>query len=112
MPGDEAAGRVASPTVVSEVLFQEAQDSKKRASEAFERGLVDEGTRLLNLSKDRLEQALGAAPADAAPEIQAQIEEIDQIETYTQIHGASYVSKMSRDSYHRSNRKRGRRASE
>ena len=44
----------------------------------------------------------------AAPDIQAQLDEVEQMETYSHIHGTSYVSKMSRDSYHRSNRKRGR----
>ena len=38
VPGDEAAGRVPDPVVRSEVLFQEAQDDKKAASEALERG--------------------------------------------------------------------------
>ncbi|GAA1915443.1 VWA domain-containing protein [Nocardioides marmoribigeumensis] len=108
VPGDEAAGRVASPTVTSEVLFQEAQDAKKQASEAFERGDVVAGTRLLGETKSRLAEALEVAPQDAVPDIRAQLEEVDQMETYTQIHGASYVSKMSRDSFHRSNRKRGR----
>jgi Ca-activated chloride channel family protein len=108
VPGDEAAGRVASPTVASEVLFQEAQDAKKRASEAFERGLLDEGTRLLDETKARLEEALDAAPPAAAPGIRAELDEVEQMEGYTQTHGSSYVSKMSRDSYHRSNRKRGR----
>lgn len=108
VPGDEAAGRVASPTVTSEVLFQEAQDAKKQASEAFEKGDLDAGTRLLGETKARLEQALDVAPLAAAPEIRAEIDEVDQMETYTQVHGVSYVSKMSRDSFHRSNRKRGR----
>ena len=44
VPGDEAAGRIPHPTVQSEVLFQEAQDVKRQASEAFERGEFDERT--------------------------------------------------------------------
>ena len=35
VPGDQAAGRVADPVVRTEVLFQEAQDDKKLASEAL-----------------------------------------------------------------------------
>ncbi len=108
VPGDEAAGRVAHPTVVSEVLFQEAQDAKKQASEAFERGDVDGGTRWLTETKSRLEQALDAAPG-AADDIRSELDEVDRMEGYTQVYGSSYVSKLSRDSYHRANRKRGRR---
>jgi Ca-activated chloride channel family protein len=106
VPGDEAAGRVASPTVVSEVLFQEAQESKKQASEAFERGDIDGGTHWLTETKEQLSRALQAAP-DAA-DIRAEIDEVQRMDGMTQTYGSSYVSKLARESYHRANRKRGR----
>ena len=42
VPGDEAAGRVANPTVRSEVAFQSAQRAKREAAEAMRRGDPDQ----------------------------------------------------------------------
>lgn len=113
VPGDEAAGRVANPTVRSEVLFQEAQDVKRRASEAFERGDLDAGRRLIGETRTGLTASLAQAPQELAPEIRAEIDEVTRMEAYGELSGdagASYMSKMSRESYHRSSRKRGRTA--
>ncbi|KQY51554.1 vWA domain-containing protein [Nocardioides sp. Root140] len=108
VPGDEAAGRVAHPTVVSEVLFQEAQDVKRQASEAFERGDLESGKRLLGETKTRLTKSLEAAPDELKPDIRAELDEVDRMDVMTDDVGAAYMSKMSRESYHRGNRKRGR----
>lgn len=111
VPGDEAAGRVPHPTVHSEVLFQEAQDVKRRASEAFERGDFESGQQLMGETKARFVEALGAAPAPMQAEIAAELSEVDRLETYGRsegVAGSAYMSKLSRESYHRGNRKRGR----
>lgn len=112
VPGDEAAGRVAHPTVESEVLFQEAQDVKRRASEAFERGRYDEGQRLLGETRAQLTRSLEVAPETLKPEIQVELDDVDRMTRFGDVSGpmsAPLMSKMSRDSYHRMNRKRGRR---
>lgn len=112
VPGDEAAGRIAHPSVQSEVLFQEAQDVKRQASEAFERGQFDEGQRLIGETKTRLTQSLQVAPEKLKPEIQVELDDVARMEQlgHDSGHmGAPMMSKMSRDSYHRMNRKRGRR---
>jgi Ca-activated chloride channel family protein len=111
VPGDEAAGRVPHPTVHSEVLFQEAQDVKRQASEAFERGEFEAGQRLMGETKSRLSASLGAAPEALKPEIRAELDEVermDQMSVDIGVGSAPLMSKMSRDSYHRMNRKRGR----
>jgi len=108
VPGDEAAGRVPHPTVESEVLFQEAQDAKRHASEAFERGDLESGKRLLGETKARLSKSLQAAPAGLKLDIRAEIDEVDRMDMMTHEVGSAHMSKMSRDSYHRMNRKRGR----
>jgi Ca-activated chloride channel family protein len=41
VPGDQAAGRVRDPKVRNEVLFQQAQESKRHAAEALNAGDVD-----------------------------------------------------------------------
>lgn len=111
VPGDEATGRVPHPVVRSEVLFQEAQDVKRQASEAFERGDFQEGRRLMGETRSRLSASLQAAPEALKPDIAAEIDEVDRMDrmsTDLGVGSAPMMSKMSRDSYHRMNRKRGR----
>lgn len=108
VPGDEAAGRIPHPTVESEVLFQEAQDVKRQASEAFERGDLDDGRRLLGETKARLSKSLEAAPEGLKPEIRAELDEVDRMDVMTDEVGSAYMSKISRESFHRGSRKRGR----
>ncbi|GAA3035266.1 hypothetical protein GCM10010528_15080 [Gordonia defluvii] len=113
VPGDEAAGRVPNPTVHSEVLFQEAQDVKRRASEAFERGDFDEGQALLGDAATRLSESMGAAPDDdgivaGIRADLAEVERMNELSIVCGIEAGSEVSKLSRDSHHRMNRQRGR----
>jgi Ca-activated chloride channel family protein len=48
VPGDQAASRVANPEVRSELLFQQAQDAKRRAADAIARGDAFQAERLLS----------------------------------------------------------------
>lgn len=111
VPGDEAAGRIPHPTVHSELLFQEAQDAKRQASEAFERGEFEEGQRLLGETKARLAASLDVAPEALKPEIRTELDEVEQMDQMSidmGVAAAPMMSKMSRESFHRGNRKRGR----
>lgn len=111
VPGDEAAGRIPHPTVQSEVLFQEAQEVKRQASEAFERGEFDSGQRLMSETKDRLAKSLEAAPEAMRPSIRVELAEVEQMEQMSRDLGAAsapMMSKLSRESFHRGSRKRGR----
>jgi Ca-activated chloride channel family protein len=109
VPGDEAAERVPDPSVRSEVLFQEAQESKRKASEAFERGDVEGGTGLLGSADGRLSEALTMAPDDAPESIRSEREELLRLRAMSERTDASYMSKVTRSSYHVQSRKRGRR---
>ena len=110
VPGDEAAQRVPDPIVRSEVLFQEAQDTKRQASEAFECGDVDGGQTLLAETRAVLEAAeLMAPPGSASAGIRAELDDVKRMHRMTDAMGAPYMSKLTRDSFHRQNRKRGRR---
>ncbi|GAA0629073.1 hypothetical protein GCM10009547_35880 [Sporichthya brevicatena] len=108
VPGDEAAGRVPHPTVRSEALFQEAQESKRRASEAFERGDVGAGEALFDEARDRLREALPIAPAGLDRDIRAELDTVDAMGGMVHDLGTAYVAKLSRESHHQMNRKRGR----
>ena len=109
VPGDEADGRVADPRVQSEKLYQEGQAAKLRASEAYERGDLDAGSSYLEASRDSLiSSAMLAAPAERSA-IDDELSLIEELGTVGATGDAGYVSKMTRDSYHLGNRKRGRR---
>jgi Ca-activated chloride channel homolog len=109
VPGDEAAHCLPHPTVRSEMLFQDAQASKKRASEAFEIGDLRAGQALLDETNAALDAALKIAPVDAADSIQAEKDDVARMTHLSETMGSQYMSKTTRDSYHQQNRKRGRR---
>lgn len=109
VPGDEAAERVADPTVRSEVLFQEAQDAKRRASEALERGDRDTARRLLDEAVRTLDEAGSAAPASLRAELDREAADVRFMGEQSIVGDTGYVSKLTRESFHRQNRKRGRR---
>lgn len=109
VPGDEAAARQPDPTVQSEVLFQEAQDAKRKASEAFEKGDVDGGRDLLEATYRLLGDAVGLVGGDDRLDLQAERDEVARMQSMTEVQPAAYVSKVTRASYHQQNRKRGRR---
>ncbi len=108
VPGDEAAGRVPHPAVRSELLFQEAQETKRRASEAFERGDAASAMGLLAETQMQLRDALEAAPEGVAEGIRAELDEVGHMGDIAPAAPPQYMSKLSRGSYHRSSRKRGR----
>ena len=111
VPGDEAAGRIADPVVTSERLFQEAQQSKKQASEAFERGDISTGKRLLSEAVASLESAGLEVPDDLREDFSAEMDELRTMGTAADVHGASYTSKLTRASFYQQSSKRGRRRS-
>jgi Ca-activated chloride channel homolog len=108
VPGDEAANCLPHPTVRSEMLFQDAQAAKKRASEAFETGDLDAGQALLDETNAALDAALSIAPVDVADSIRAEKDDVARMTHLSGTVGSAYMSKMTRDSYHQQNRKRGR----
>lgn len=109
VPGDEVGERVPHPTVQSEVLFQEAQDAKRQASEAFESGDLDAGQTMLGRAEGFITDALMIGAPDTVAGLRAESEEIARMKGVARIQGTGVASKMTRDSFHRQNRKRGRR---
>jgi Ca-activated chloride channel family protein len=62
VPGDQAAGRIPDPKVHSELLFQRAQEAKRRAADALARGDVDAA----RAEYQSAAAVLAAGPADDA----------------------------------------------
>lgn len=108
VPGDAAAGRVPHPTVRTEMLFQEAQQTKRKASEAFEMG--DRATAKQNLGQTRqfLTDALTIAKDGARANIEAELSEVDKMDAMADAVETTVMSKLTRESYHLGTAKRGR----
>jgi Ca-activated chloride channel family protein len=109
VPGDEVGDRIPHPSVHSEVLFQEAQESKRMASQAFEAGDVDGGEIFLACAHSLIGSALDVAPPDLAQGMRDESDEIGALRSLARVEDAGFLSKSTRDSYHHQNRKRGRR---
>lgn len=108
VPGDDAQGRVVDPTVRTEVLFQEAQQAKRRASEALEHGDRVASAGFFDEASDKIAQALSAAPPELVADLQQERSDVDAMRERASWEDMNLMSKTSRASYHERNRKRGR----
>ncbi|WLP92857.1 VWA domain-containing protein [Gordonia sp. NB41Y] len=108
VPGDELGDRVPDPVVRSEKLYQEGQQAKLEASRAYEAGDLAAGAAHLARSRASIEEAVLGAPPEVAGSMADDLALIDQIASQATTLGTARMSKMSRDSYHSGNRKRGR----
>lgn len=109
VPGDELGDRIPDPKVQSEKLYQEGQAEKLEASRAFERGDLATGQDALRRARTRLAEAANLSSPDDRGAIDADLQALRALAFRLHESGAAYVSKATRDSYHLSNRKRGRR---
>ena len=106
VPGDEAAGRVRDPEVHTEVLFQQAQDAKRRAADALARGDHDAARHLY----ERAGAAIAAAPpAMRSDELLGEADILARFARETTAGEAAWVAKRSRMEQAAKARKRGRR---
>lgn len=104
VPGDEAAGRVPNPTVRTELAVTEAQEAKRRASEALRRGDGHEAAGLLTSASVALEDQLALAPASSTEDVQREVAELQALAESARFDDA----KRSYASWHGSTSKRGR----
>lgn len=109
VPGDEAAGRVANPTVSTEVAFQEAQRGKAEAAEALRDGDAGAAAARYEALAGELELAAYAAPADAVADMGAEVELLRDLSRRAQVEDARRLSKFTEADRHLKARKRGRR---
>ena len=101
VPGDQAAGRVRDPKVHTELLFQQAQEAKRRAAEALARG--DAGGALAAYSAAG--EALAASPA---PELREEAAILAELADRTAAGDGAWAAKRSRAEHALKARKRGR----
>ncbi len=101
VPGVQAAGRVRDPKVHTELLFQQAQEAKRRAADALARG--DAGGALE--ADAAAGEALAAAPA---PELRAEAAILAELADRTAAGDGAWAAKRSRAEHALKARKRGR----
>jgi Ca-activated chloride channel family protein len=108
VPGDEAAGRAANPTVTTELAFQRAQRTKREATDALRDGDVGRASDLYRGASKDVRIAQASAPADAAPELAAEASLLDDLADRADYDAMSVRKTVAAD-YHMKSRRRGRR---
>jgi Ca-activated chloride channel homolog len=108
VPGDQAAGRVKDPTVVSEALFQETQRAKKDASRLLSEGRVDEANAKLRSSSIVLNEASVGLPIGLAAMLTDEADVMSMLADESLVDSARAAKSASYDG-NRKNRQRGRR---
>ena len=103
VPGDEAAGRIPDPRVSSEVLFQRAQEAKRRAASALRTGDVHAA----RAEYQSATAAFAAAPADDA-ELAREAIILRELDEQVAAGEAQLAAKASLAEHARKARKRGR----
>lgn len=102
VPGDQAAGRVRDPQVQTELLFQQAQDAKRRAAEAFARGDHDGAMGAYTACASMLAAAPGSA------ELREEAAIVAELADRTAAGDGAWAAKRSRAEHALKARQRGR----
>jgi Ca-activated chloride channel homolog len=102
VPGDEAAGRVPDPKVRTELLFQRAQQAKRRAADALRVG----DTAAAQVAYRAAAADIAAAPC--TPELVAEAQILADLDARVVAGEASLAAKLSRMEHARKGRQRGR----
>ncbi len=108
VPGDQAAGRIPDPTVRSELSYQQAQESKRKASDALRRGDSANAAELYGEAGDVLGAAMSAAPQAMAAEMSDESDLLRELARRAIVDDASRVAKFTDADRARKGRKRGR----
>ena len=102
VPGDQAAGRIPNPTVVTEKAFQEVQRAKREAAEALRRGDAD-------FASQRLAGAvISAQAAPMTEDLRDEVALLQDLEARTREDDIRRTAKFTEADAHRKNRRRGR----
>jgi Ca-activated chloride channel family protein len=108
VPGDEAAGRIADPTVTSELAFQKAQRTKRDAARALRDGRVAEASDLYRDAGLGLRGAAASAPVPTAHELHHEADLLEDLALRAATDDVRRVAKQAEADSARKSRKRGR----
>lgn len=109
VPGDEAAGRIANPTVTTEVAFQRAQRAKADAAELLRDGDSAAAACAYGAIADDLDVAAEYASDEERAELDSEVELLRDLSRRAQVEDARRLSKFTEADRHLKARKRGRR---
>ena len=109
VPGDQAAGRIANPLVVTEMAFLTAQARKRDASRRLSEGDHFGAVAGLSDASDNLHAAMAVAPLEAMPELQEESDMIEQLRAEAEYGDRNLTSKRLSSDSARKSRQRGRR---
>ncbi len=105
VPGDEANGRTANPTVSTELAFQRAQRAKREATDALRDGDPDRAAETYRLASLAVREA--PAPPELAQEMLTEADLLDNLAARAHDEGMA-VRKMASADHHMKSRRRGR----
>lgn len=105
VPGDQAAGRIPDPKVRTELIFQQAQGTKRRAADALRDGSVDAARSMYCEARDVL---ASASIAYDMPELAEEAAVMSDLDTRLDAGDDAWVGKFSRADMSRKSRQRGR----
>jgi Ca-activated chloride channel family protein len=109
VPGDQAAGRIPDPQVRTELVYQQAQEGKRRAADALRRGDVRAADRAYDEARERLERQMQAHPSR---ELGEEREIIARLRQMNRERDLARSAKAARMDHHYKSRRRGRRGPE
>jgi Ca-activated chloride channel family protein len=108
VPGDQAAGRIPDPTVRTELVYQQVQQAKRRASRHLSAGDATAALGEIAQARSALSGALPGAPEHMRLELAEESSALDYLADQTEKGMISRAAKYSsHDSYSKSH-KRGR----
>jgi Ca-activated chloride channel family protein len=109
VPGDQAAGRIAHPLVVTEMAFLTAQARKRDASRRLSDGDHIGAVAGLSEAGDAIHAAMAVAPPEALPEMKEEAVVIEQLRAEAEYGDRNRTSKRLSSDSSRKSRTRGRR---
>jgi Ca-activated chloride channel family protein len=107
VPGDQAAGRIANPTVRTEVAFQSAQRAKREAAEALRGGDTATAADLYDGAGMALRDFGPLAAPGMASEMEAEADLLSDLSKRASVDDPRRVAKFTEADRHRKARRRG-----
>jgi Ca-activated chloride channel homolog len=108
VPGDEAAGRVADPTVRTELVYLQVQQAKRRASTHLTAGDAEAALGEIQRARVDLRDAIVTAPPAMQSDLAEEAAALDYLADQTQQGMIARAAKYSSMDSHYKSRKRGR----
>jgi Ca-activated chloride channel family protein len=105
VPGDQAAGRIPNQKVRTELVYQQVQDAKRKASDALRDGDHAAASLAYGGAAAQLDHLLVACPS---PELAEEREIINELSGRADSGDADWAAKFGRMDQSRKSRKRGR----